>query len=922
MPQTCEPYPGIIVQTTFSPVALEIDIVRRGGKFKNRAGKMCGNGLYYHFKKGCSLIWPDIVWHRWNELVLKEWLEHKYVGVMGAASSGKTHTMAFAHLFDYYCFPYSTTTIVCSTTERDLENRIWGEMKRLHRDATSRWDYLPGHLIEGKLRIVTDDRSEAQEGRDFRNGVCFPSGTLVDTASGPRLIETIRRGDAVLCASGIGRVTQTIKRTARSLVRISTKDGRSICCTPEHPFFTQFRWKKACELNEGCFMLSPYETMRILRQPTDLSEEVLQSVLQCEMDAQPAGHSSSPIEEAVYCEAQVFEISPGLYESNCRSVSGIPMVIGCQASAFQNYARARNQTHRARRQWAWTNEPREKAIGIAPRWPLELRNQNRQMERQWVPRDLQSGHRAAGIETCNRGGWIHSQQSWPSSQGFEEGRIPIGAWVESVTILESQDFERYGGRDGRVEVYNLEVEGHPSYSVNGLLAHNCGVPCKKGTSYVGISAFVGIKNKRLRICADEASLLPKAFLDSLSNLMKGVPGYTDRKASGIGNPADTLDALGLFCEPAAHLGGWDGGIDQTPVTKVWETRMPDGVCVQLCGSDCPNMVAPKGAAPPYPFLITRDNMEDDAKVWGIDDWHYKMFDDAMMPRGQGSRRVITRQQCLKFHALDEPLWLNANRTRICFLDAAYRGVGGDRCVFGTLDFGAESVAPELLGAHVAQSFINQTPDKDKNRIILALIDLVIIPIVQGTGEPAEDQIVAFVQSACEERHVPQTHFYYDAGMRTSLVQAFARHNWNQCNSIDCGGKPTEDQVSADIDVSCRDYYSKFVTQLWFDVRYIIEANQFRGMTQDVMLEFCAREWKRVGSNKIEVESKEELKKKTGRSPDLADALAIGVFGARQKGFVIKRLGNARKDKNDNAWQRELIRQARLIYQSSQLDHAV
>ena len=550
--------------------------------------------------------------------MLEQWLSHKYMGVMGAASSSKTHTMAFAHLFDYYCFPHCTTTILCSTTERDLENRIWGEIKRLHRAAIQRHPMLPGNLIEGKLRIVSDDRDEASEGRDFRNGLM-------------------------------------------------------------------------------------------------------------------------------------------------------------------------------------------------------------------------------------------------------------------------------------------------------------GVPTKKGTSYVGISSLVGLKNKRLRICGDELSLLPKAWIDALSNLMKGTPGYTDRKAAGIGNPADTLDALGLLCEPAPHLGGWDGGIDQTPITKIWETRWPDGVCVQLCGSDSPNMVATKGAPAPYPFLITRENLDDDAAVWGVDDWHYKMFDEAMMPRGQGSRRVTTRQKCQKFHAMDEPVWLNANRTRITFLDAAYRGVGGDRCVYGMLEFGPQSTVP--AGETIASSILTQTPPEIEQKILLALVEIMIIPIVQG-GDTAEDQIVSFVMEKNSERHVGQENFYYDSGMRTSLVQAFARHNYQHSNSIDCGGRASEDDVSAEIDVACRDYYNNLVTQLWFDVGYIIEASQFRGMTNDVMMEFCQREWKRVGANKIQVETKEELKKKTGRSPDLADALAIGVFGARQRGFVIKRMSTTERASRSLAWKRSLLERAKGIYSSGQLIHTV
>jgi len=93
-------------------------------------------------------------------------------------------------------------------------------------------------------------------------------------------------------------------------------------------------------------------------------------------------------------------------------------------------------------------------------------------------------------------------------------------------------------------------------------------------------------------------------------------------------------------------------------------------------------------------------------------------------------------------------------------------------------------------------------------------------------------------------------------------------------------------LPTDQKITCRDYYSKFVTELWYSVALTIQSRQFRGMTEEVMNEGCMREWGFVGANKIEVEPKDKMKLKTGRSPDLFDGLVTGVEMARRLGFII------------------------------------
>lgn len=607
------------------PASMELHMITHGGKWKKKSdGTDVGEGLEFHFRRFQEIVWPSYIWksgpfkNHFAEQCLHNYLNHRYIGVMGCAASSKSASFGLCALTDWYAHSTCTTVLVTSTDLKSLELRIWGMIKQYYKLAKSSHGWLPGHLIEGKQMIILDPRMESSEGRDFKNGI----------------------------------------------------------------------------------------------------------------------------------------------------------------------------------------------IGVA---------------------------------------------------------------------------------------------------------------CKHGNQYVGLGPMIGIHNKRVRMLADEANLMPRAFLDSTSNLSK----CSDFKLVALGNPNETTNAHGVVCEPATELGGWEGGIDQSPGTKTWKTRFPDGICLQLPGSDSPNMQVALEEPPPFPFLITRQQMEDDAAIWGIDDWHYTMMNEARMPRGQGSRRVLTRQTCLKFGAFEKPNWRDSRLTKIAFLDAAYRGVGGDRCIFGEMNFGIETEEGAMSNSTLLNALTVQDESKPTGRQIISLVDLTNVPITASEGsEPPEDQIVAFVKASLISRGIPFSNFFYDAGMRTSLVSAFARAGMIDTETIDFGGKPSDALVSAHIQKPCHEYYSKFVTELWFNVRYVVEARQFRGMTEDACTEFGQREWKLVSSNRIEVESKVEMKVKTGRSPDLADAIAVGIFGARKRGFQIQKLTNPATQRAEaRGWKRDLEARAAKLRTSGSLAYS-
>jgi hypothetical protein len=197
----------------------------------------------------------------------------------------------------------------------------------------------------------------------------------------------------------------------------------------------------------------------------------------------------------------------------------------------------------------------------------------------------------------------------------------------------------------------------------------------------------------------------------------------------------------------------------------------------------------------------------------------------------------------------------------------------------------------------------------------------MVPVNAQLHDLPEDQIASFVKSQCITRNIPPQNFFFDAGMRTSLVSRFGIIWSPLTNPIDCGGRPSERMVSAKIQTPCREYYSKFITELWYGVRLIVEAGQFRGMKESVMQEFCQREWTTVGNNKIEVESKSDMKDKLGKSPDLADAVAIGCEGARRLGFITDTPLNKEFKQEDSRWKSKLKERAKTMWQSGQLSYS-
>lgn len=429
------------------------------------------------------------------------------------------------------------------------------------------------------------------------------------------------------------------------------------------------------------------------------------------------------------------------------------------------------------------------------------------------------------------------------------------------------------------------------------------IPCKVGGRWIGMGAMAGIKptrNGRLGHCGDEVSFMQPAFLDAYSNWY-GKPNF---KGLMSANPFDLEDPSCIAAEPVE---GWDNWRD-TGKTQEWDSKFFGAHVVAYDGRDSPNNDYPEDQPAKFPYLIGRKKIDAVIKTHGGDSWQF--FNQCVgKPRpGMQARRVITRQLCEQFHAFDRVSWLGTPTIKIGACDAAYGGVGGDRCVTGHIEFGK---------------------DVDEN-LVICVHEPVLVPVSVNKPGLAEDQIAEFCKQYCDAHDVPAHNFFFDA--RAALALSLARVWSAEVEAVDFGGKASSRPVSSDSYVwdgdkqtrrlqRCDEAYKKFVTELWFAIYQIIISDQMRQLPKDVAREGWSREWRYTANNKIEVETKEEMKERTKESPDLFDWLVTAIEGARRRGFIIARLANEEVSWRDDDWKDKLRDRAQKVRKSYELETA-
>lgn len=435
------------------------------------------------------------------------------------------------------------------------------------------------------------------------------------------------------------------------------------------------------------------------------------------------------------------------------------------------------------------------------------------------------------------------------------------------------------------------LEGYPSDAKHGIFTDRIndkerddtkirdmrkgiiGVPCMDSNEKFDGSAlieFAGIKQERRRLVGDELQFIPVDYLKILDSLDAG-----NFKAAFCGNAiADNGMALDRVAEPED---GW-GSEGEVTKTTAWRNKY-DGMTLNMVGIDSPNM----DPETPNQFsgMLTQESIDRVARRPGGKD-SVEWWSQIMGVRKIGviSDRPFTVQDVKNNGGFNDVTWVSTP-TRGLAIDA---GFGGDACVKTYFEFGEEV----------------------QGGMVIAFKDQGEYPVAVSSKETPEDQIAKQAKRDCDTLEIPYENVFIEAGMRATLAVSMGRILSPSINAINFGGNATDRPVANDLFIldpktgekrlkRCNEHYSKFVTELIFNVRDLVVSKQARLFPLKAAEEFQRRKWRYVYGDRYEIETKTEYKERNGgKSPNESDSIMIAVEGALRLGFVIERIPESQK----------------------------
>jgi superfamily II DNA or RNA helicase len=293
---------------------------------------------------------------------------------------------------------------------------------------------------------------------------CFPAGTIVDG----RPIESFRIGDTVSNFDehskviGHGIVKSVFKTTAPTQMVEITAGSNRVTATVGHPFLTSRGWVNASELKAGDDVFGLFETLPCQDGvaavvPREGEAGLLLGQMPSDRPLSQCQQGHERKAETGVCPTDDNQ-KPDAVEINQDEGVGIN-------------EEDRPQTADPRRQRQRFDDAG--VASIRSNWPEAVRSEHASTPATRDAESLQDRPCLPGPEAGNRGGWRESQQ--PESKGCRpsEGSLLGKHRVDSVTILERGRDGSFGGMCPDGSVYNLEVEGCPTYIANGFAVHNC-----------------------------------------------------------------------------------------------------------------------------------------------------------------------------------------------------------------------------------------------------------------------------------------------------------------------------------------------------------------------------------------------------------------------------------------------------------------
>ena len=300
---------------------------------------------------------------------------------------------------------------------------------------------------------------------------CFHGDSLVDTPKGPIAIRDIRVGDEVKNCMGVRKVKACFKKEVSEVCKVKFNTNEEILTTPNHLFLTEYGWKEAGKLVYGDKVITTNEAMSNLRGrfPRSEREKILREILLSEMEDVSARNSGKGLLQRNLhenCKKTPWEEKPREFRKTAKKE---PYVDTCRAEkSIGDTQKNEMVASTTGREWSSTYRTGKKIIAYFTRSCLEFCCGYKTLCSR-LSYMLQSRFGVPKNEISSRNRWVFPQLFKKKRAGQEENKNVREIRVESCEIYKQGSI----GFPSESSFYDLEIEGHPSYSIKGLVVHNC-----------------------------------------------------------------------------------------------------------------------------------------------------------------------------------------------------------------------------------------------------------------------------------------------------------------------------------------------------------------------------------------------------------------------------------------------------------------
>ena len=371
----------------------------------------------------------------------------------------------------------------------------------------------------------------------------------------------------------------------------------------------------------------------------------------------------------------------------------------------------------------------------------------------------------------------------------------------------------------------------------------------------------GKKNRRIVLIIDE---LQDCSSSVINEAVWGFKGAQELHIVGAGNPSSIFDPHGKFCEP---IKGWMSVDEETANWKIKVAGI-EGLALRFDSEkDNPNQQSfDKGKGLRYPFLPKPNDVAVARKELGeLNPQYWRKFRGFWPPADADDCTVVSDILLARHGALDKPIW-DGTPKDIAGIDPSYTE-GGDRFVFSHMKWG------KLISGKWA----------------IALEKQYVLNRRAGSQEDFQYEMIQQIHDLSLKLGIPNQWMGVDAsagGIFWSIGERELLRGWH---AVSFAGAASDLPVSAQYAMRNeatgkpqvgKELFHNMSSELCFVSRYFLECEQLKGITPDLAWEMTQRKYVRR-TRKIIIESKTDMKKRIGKSPDLFDSFSVGLFVARK-----------------------------------------